>query len=191
MANVIYFDQLVSDIITIIHNQLNFPNQVHLRLVSKNFTKYPITNLFDGVPHVYKLSNHILKSYPFIIKLNAWDNKKITDVNHLKSLQILAANNNCGIDNQGISALTNLISLNVTGNKKITDINHLINLRILYARNCSGIADNGINLLTNLTKLDAMGNKKIVNTNHLVSLQILEMGYDRREKITKKPIKYW
>ena len=126
---------LIPDIIYIIYNQLDFINQSNLRLVSKDFTKYPITNLFDNVPKKYKLTDIILKSYPFIIKLNAGNNKKITNVNHLINLQILNAEGGCGIDNRGLRSLTNLTELDASCNIKITDVKHLINLRILNTIN--------------------------------------------------------
>lgn len=83
MLNIIRFDNLVSDIVKTIHRELNFPTQVNLRLVSTNFTKYPITNLFDDVPNKYKLTDDILKSYPHVIKLDTNNNHRITDINYL------------------------------------------------------------------------------------------------------------
>lgn len=74
--HIIYLDQLPSDIIHTVHNQLDFSSQSHLRLTSINFTKYPITNLLDNVPNKNNLTDNILKSYPYIIKLSAHNNEK-------------------------------------------------------------------------------------------------------------------
>lgn len=52
-----------------------------------------------------------LKLYPFIVKLNVYDNQKITDISHLIHLQILHAADYCGIDNNCIKLLTNLVEL--------------------------------------------------------------------------------
>lgn len=169
----IYLNQLVSDIIKIIHNQLDFPSQCNLRLVSTRFLIFPITNLFDNVPNINRLTNAICQSYPHTIKLNSNYNRKIMDINQLINLQILyAMPNKCGIDNDGIKHLTNLTELYVADNCKITDINHLINLRILNAGYDCGINNNGIKQLTNLTTLYANSNYKITNISHLTKLRI-------------------
>ena len=154
---------LVPDIVYIIHDQLDFIGQHNLRLVSKNFTKYPITNLYDGVlyKYQYSLTDKILKSYPFVIKLDVSYNNKITNINYLINLRILCADNNCGIDDDGLSRLTNLTELDADNNNKITNVNHLINLRILHAKDNCGIGDDGISRLTNLTKLNSDDNNKI------------------------------
>jgi hypothetical protein len=190
MSNIIYLDELVSDIIKIIYDQLDFVCQVNLRLVSMYFAKYPITNLFDNVPNKYNLTDTILTSYPFITKLNINYNTRITDINHLTNLQILSAWYDCGIDLNGIKllndhkinnicimGLTNLTELNIIGNEKITNINHLINLRTLNAGWQCGLDNIGIMGLTNLTELNVTGNEKITNVNHLVNLRILCAGW--------------
>ena len=66
--------RIPSDIIKIIHDQLNFISQVNLRLASKSFAKNPITNLSRNVPYVHKLTDTILISYGNITKLCANDN---------------------------------------------------------------------------------------------------------------------
>lgn len=156
-------DKLPSDIIKNIFNQFDFVSQCNVRLVSTYFTICPITNLFDGVPNLNKLTDVILKSYPYTIQLYAGNNKKITNIGHLVHLEVLSAWGNCGIDDMGIKSLTKLTKLNVGDNHKITDINHLINLRILYAGDNCGISDLGINKLTNLVELYSWNNKKITN----------------------------
>lgn len=87
-------NHLPSDIIYIIHPQLNSLTQINLSMVSKNFKKYPITNLIDGVPDILKLKMNIVKLYPHIIKLSIskqyhtnW--KRTLDANILPNLQIL------------------------------------------------------------------------------------------------------
>ncbi len=77
-----------------------------------------------------------------LFKLNANNNTKITNINHLSKLQILHASSICGIDNAGIQDL-DLVGLNVQGNKKIYDILHLSRLERLSA-NGSGISDTHI-----------------------------------------------
>ena len=88
-------------------------------------------------------------------------------------MRILDASYNCGIDNNGISRLTNLISLSVSGNNKITNINHLVNLQILDANynNC-GIDNRGVSQLTNLVKINADYNKKLTRTQNMVKIKI-------------------
>lgn len=172
---------LPSDIIKIIHNDLDFRSQKNLRLTSEIFIKYPITNLSDNATN-QKLTPEILKLYPHAIRLEVSYNEKISDVNYLTNLQILCAGGWSGINNN-ISLLTNLTKLDVFGNKNITDINHLINLRILNASDNCGIGDFGISSLTNLTKLNVNYNKKITNITHLTNLRTLIATYSRIDNI--------
>lgn len=166
---------LPSNIIKIIHNDLDFHSQKNLRLTSEIFIKYPITNLSDNGAN-QKLTPEILKLYPHAIRLEVSYNEKISDVNYLTNLQILCAGGWSGINNN-ISSLTNLTKLDVFGNKNITDINHLINLQTLNASDSCGIGDYGISSLTNLTKLNTNYNKKITNIVHLTNLRILNATY--------------
>src|SRR5208282_252192 len=122
---------LISDITKLIFDQLDFLSQISIRLVSKKFTSYPVTNLFDNVP-MNKLSDEILRLYPHATKLNAGKNSKITNVNHLINLRRLDAwGFESSIDNNGLSNLTNLIDLHIDYNEKIININSLQNLRSL------------------------------------------------------------
>lgn len=154
-------NQLIPDIIKNIYDRLGFIAQVKLRLVSKFFVKYEITNLFDDVPNYHRLTDNILKLYPYIIKLDVSHNKKITNINHLVNLQVLNANGFCGIGNKEILSLTNLTELYVRNNINITDVNHLTNLKILDADGYCGIDNMGIRLLTNLVQLSSLYNDKI------------------------------
>lgn len=183
MEHILYtIDLLPSDIIRSIHNELDFVSQCNLRLASTYFTLFPITNLFDNVPNISNITNTILKLYPMITKLNAFNNEKITDfthlinlqildcgndfelfpidhddkiidINHLKNLRILHCSGECEIHNSSIALLTNLTELYCTDNPYITDVNHLVNLKILHANNYCGITNTSISALTNLTEL--------------------------------------
>ena len=74
-----------------------------------------------------------------LIELDASENGKISNVNHMTKLKVLSAcGSDHGIDNDGIRRL-NLEELNVDRNTKITNINHLINLKILNAAKCRPI----------------------------------------------------
>lgn len=173
-------DQLPSDIIKIIHNQLDFIDQCNLRLVSAYFTMYEITNLLDNVPNVDRLTDAICQSYPMCTKLNATNNNKITNINHLVNLTELNTFNN-----DKITDFTHLINLRILyyGNDfeifpighddKIIDINHLKNLRILHCVGDCEIHNTSIVLLTNLTELNCTENPYITDINHLVNLKIL------------------
>jgi len=56
-------------------------------------------------------------------ELNAYNNSRITDVNHMTKLEILGAGGCCGITDEGIKQL-NLRELYVGWNSKITNLNH-------------------------------------------------------------------
>ena len=79
-----------------------------------------------------------LRDLQLIEKLNANNNKKIKNVNHLSKLKILDCSYNCGIDQEGIKDLQLIEELNANDNKKIKNVNHLTKLKIL---DCSRIVE--------------------------------------------------
>jgi Leucine-rich repeat (LRR) protein len=104
-------------------------------------------------------------------------NRYITNINHLRKLEILEADN-CKLGNEGISELKNIKLLYIDyneNNENITDINHLQKLEILDASgsNCK-LGNEGISELTNIKRLDISGNKNITDINHLQKLEILK-----------------
>ena len=126
--------------------------------------------------NINRLNQQIIEQikYKYVEKLNAYNNEKIKNVNHMKkTLRKLKCgfNTNSGIDQNGISEL-NLIELSANGNKKIKNVNHMKNTqvardgqkpRLLKILNCgfgSGIDQNGISEL-NLIALYAYDNEKI------------------------------
>lgn len=186
------------DIIRLIFNRLKFIDQICIRLVSKHFIIYPITNLFIGEPLKLKLNDEILQLYPLASSLDISGNKYVTNINHMTSLLTLnischisrdmydtdVSTSNINID--GFSKLTNLTELDMSGIKKITDLNSLINLRILSAKThmiyagCSTyyyydceITNRGISSLIKLTELYIDDNITITNINSLINLRLL------------------
>jgi len=78
----------------------------------------------------------------------------------MKSLQILYAFGECGINQKGIEGL-NLIKLYARNNSKITNVSYMKSLQILDASSSiCGINQKGIEGL-NLIQLYAHGNSKI------------------------------
>ena len=172
------FIHLPIEIWQCILNLLDFKSQMTMRMICKSFyEKLEIWNFYT-IPSKYtnKLTDSILLAYPFIRYLDAICNPKITNVNHLTSLQILWASGDSGIDDNGIKNL-NLIELYANNNPRITNVNHLTNLQILWANYNSGIDDIGIKNL-NLIELYASNNPKITNANHLTNLQKLWTNND-------------
>ena len=104
-------------------------------------------------------------------KLIAYDNPKITNVNHMTNLKELNAGGNCGINNEGISCV-NLEVFDASFNRKITNVNHMSNLKVLDASYNCGIDDQGI-INVNLEVLDAESNSKISKVNHMSNLKVL------------------
>ncbi len=138
-----------------------FLTAIRLRQLNKWFYKLEIHDFYNiDWKYLNKLSDEILKAYPFIRKLNAYYNEKIKDVNHMTNLKVLNADYDCGISDDGIKQL-NLIELSASGNSKIKDVNHLTNLKVLNAGGYyCGISNDGIKQL-NLIELFSYGNKKI------------------------------
>lgn len=148
----------------------DFKSRIVLRLTCKLLHEQLKIYDFTDCHCKHKLTDEILKSYPFIRKLDASHNYNITNVNHLIHLKVLYAYGSCGIDDNGIKKL-DLIKFDAYDNHKITDVGHLTNLRKLDAGSTCGINDNNIKKL-NLTKLYANNNSKITNANHpIVSRQ--------------------
>ena len=62
-------------------------------------------------------------------ELYAWDNPKITVLNHMILLKKINISGNCGVDDRGIQGLVNLEELYAWNNPKITTLNHMILLK--------------------------------------------------------------
>ena len=67
-----------------------FLDAIHLRQLNKWFYKLEIHDFYN-IDYEYKkkLTNDILKAYPFIQKIDVSTNKKITYLNHLNHLKVL------------------------------------------------------------------------------------------------------
>src|ERR1700761_2837992 len=88
----------------------NFKSQLYLssccKLFNNNLLIVDLYNINENIRSL--LNDKILKQskYKYITKLNASNNKKIKDVSQMAStLKILNADNNCGIDQNGIKDL--------------------------------------------------------------------------------------
>ena len=162
----ILLNHLPLDIIKLVHNELDFIHQRNLRLVSTEFKKLHITNLLDNVPNVSKLTDKILKLYPFIIKLNAHYNDKISNTNHLLRLTTLDVSG--GFCTINVSLLTNLTKLDAgksPWSRNDRDSGKIENTEFLKLNN-----------LTNLTKLNIFNNLNITGIGNLINLKILNIG---------------
>ena len=157
-------------------NYLNLKSQINLILthiyLRDNLWITDLYNIDEKL--LIKLDDQILghKMFSHVTRLNARDNKKITNVSLMTNLKILYACGNCGINQSGINGL-NLVELCTSDNSKITDVkllacnqlsagavSFMTNLEILYAYGNCGIDQTGINRL-NLVELSASGNNKI------------------------------
>ena len=90
--------------------------------------------------YLTRLNDKILSNYKYVQKLNACNNPKITNVNHMTNLKVLNASVNCGIDDKGIKEV-DLEILCAYSNSKITNVNHMSNLKELDASVNCGIDD--------------------------------------------------
>lgn len=178
----IYLEQLPSDIICTIHSQLDFLSQLKLKLTSILFATYPITNLSDRLPSRDKITDEILKLYPYATKLYA-NSDAITDLNYIIHLQKLQITHQCKITNEGIFLLKNLTELYIYNKMEIVDLNQLKNLQILTTRD-SKIFNGGIKSLTNLTRLNIPNSKKIDNNYILLLTNLTDLGISNNKKIT-------
>ena len=153
----------ISDTLKIIFNFCDFMSQLSLASTCTYYrNNLHIIDLFNIDNKYLQKLTHVISQFAIfekVIYLNARNNWKITNVSHMKSLQILYASGDCGINQQGIEGL-NLLEFNASNNSKITNISQMKSLQILYANGDCGINQQGIEGL-NLIKLYASHNSKI------------------------------
>src|SRR5438477_5990914 len=77
-------------------------------------------------------------------RLVANNNTKITNVNSFSNLEMLYADGESGITQDGLSQLTKLKQLSVDNNRKITNVNSFSELEDLRAQGESGSMQDGI-----------------------------------------------
>ena len=172
-------DTLILDVMLEIHNFLNFPSQVNLRLTSTHFaTHYHVTNLYDNKPLGFQGDDSALARYPHVTKLSL-SHSSGYNISRLTRLQKLTLHwYNC-VDDEQLSELTNLVMLSISSTDLVSDVNHLVNLRVLkastdiYARCASNISNTSLSNLTNLTTLWTDNNPKITDINHMTNLRKL------------------
>jgi len=154
---------LILDVWKIIFELLDFKSKINFISTCHYFRdNLIITDLYNiEQKYLELLSDEVLhyKIFSKVKTLNATDNKKITSVSFMKSLKILYAEDNCGIDQNGIDCL-DLVELYADSNTKITNVSFMKSLKVLSARYSCGIDQNGIEGL-NLDKLYMILNEKI------------------------------
>lgn len=95
-------------------------------------------------------------------ELNANENTKVIDLNHMSDLKILYIEGQSGVDQHGIQKL-NLTELYMNDNDKIKDLNHMNKLRILDIGGKCAVNYDGFKELRNLKKLYHCGNRNFPN----------------------------
>jgi len=116
---------------SVIFKYLEFKDKHAFKRICAYTNKIQITDLYDVQrKYLRKLDDKILSNYKYVKRLNASNNKNITNINHMTKLKELDASGGCGIDDKGISNL-NLEKLDICNNHKITNVNHMSNLQEL------------------------------------------------------------
>ena len=114
---------------------LSFRSQITCKKVCKRFKNIKI-RLIPGNPHA-KLTNTILKQFPFLTELYATYNLNITSegLKYVPLLKTLNANSNPNITSEGLKYVPLLTRLYATGNSNITDegLKYVPLLTTLYA----------------------------------------------------------
>lgn len=144
-------------------------SQILFRKVCKiAYQQLPVTDLYHLPSRLKKrLNNKVLRKYPYVVELNAFNNSRITNVSYMRLLKKLNATGYCGICDAGLD----LDELNAHNNSKITDVSHVWSLKKLVARGyyCE-IGDADIASL-DLMELGASYNGKITNVSPMKSLK--------------------
>ena len=173
---------LYKELYILIYDFLSFKSKLHMRIVSREFKSFTITDLNDlKYKYTIKLTDEILNQnvYRNLLKLNmhGFDDKKaITSLNHFTKLKVLYVGHfSCTISTDMINNLINLEELYMCNNKHINDLNTLKSLKILEACCDCGLGDSGIKKL-NLIQMDINDNPRITDLNHMTSLQILRIN---------------
>lgn len=113
------------EILDMISDQLNLPNQINFRLVSKKFSTLPLTNFWD-FGKSYAITNQIIKNNPFIRKLDLYCNMNIDRVENLTHLKLL------NIVNSRVKTVSDLPNLEmVTLNNDNVQIYNIDQLKIV------------------------------------------------------------
>ena len=169
------------DILSVIFDRCDFISQIRLRQIC--VTTYDNLQMRDfyHIDETIKsaLSDQILMNYHTIEKLDISYNPNITNINHLKCLQLLNASYT-NISQVGIADLREIISICLTGTE-IYDINHLTKLRIVDISGTAlyycGLTSRSINELREIEQLDLRRNYVIKSVNHLKRLKRLNACY--------------
>ena len=81
-----------------------------------------------------------IKDLKLVKNLNASENNKIKDVNHLEKIEELDISSKiCGVNQKGITELKLIKKLNASNNNKIKDVNHLEKLEELHISSQLGV----------------------------------------------------
>ena len=122
----------------------------------------------DDTDENYYINQEGIKDLKKLQILNANNNWRINDVNHLKNtLTELHCIGKCNINQNGIAQLTRLQILQASSSK-INDVNHLKDTLVkLGCEFYCNINQEGISKLTKLQILNADGNKNVRSVNHL------------------------
>ena len=152
---------------------LDLKNQIILKSLCKNY--YDGLRIYDfyNISRHYKdkLNDEILKSYSYVKYLDASNNFKITNINHMTNLKKLNASRNCGINNEGIKNL-NLIKLDMNNNISNKELKNL-NLIKLSLVNNDKIKN--LNHMTKLKKLNASAGNCIISDKSIKGLNLIEL----------------
>ena len=126
--------QLPIDIILRLYEFCGFKTKINFRSV--NLQLYKTLNITDlkNIPCKYrnKLSNDVIKLYPYCQLLYASNNTKINCLTNLRNLRVLNAEDNSAITQETIQNLILLEELYVNGNRGISNVNHLSNLKYYH-----------------------------------------------------------
>lgn len=157
---------------------LDLLSQLRLRSVCHKFYGIHITDLYNiDIKYKKKLTQQIIDNYPYLEKLDAYDNESIYSVNNFNSLHTLNAGGYCGIDNVGINKCTSIRSLITNSSGPITNFNSLINLKVLifkcFIHDNRHVYTSDIICCTNIKKLIAH-HTCINNINHMTKLLYLD-----------------
>ena len=125
MSNITFAEIPLCVLQYIADKYLNFNDIINIIKINKKCNRIKIKDFYNIPDKIKnKLTNEILNKYNDIEKLDANNNPKITNINHLEKLKTLCAYGDCGINNEGIKNLTNLKYFDASHNQKITNINH-------------------------------------------------------------------
>jgi len=186
------------EILQMIFEYLDFKNKIILKLVCNYFYRGLVIYDLYNIDNIYlaRLTDEIIKSYPYLkyldasynskitgitvpstlIKLNITNNQYFVNLTNLTELTELRAGFCFGLKNQSIEKCLKLEYLYLRSTPNVTSIRHLTKLKFLDISGASGVGNEELKYCNQLVRLKIASNINITDLNCLRGLKKLNLS---------------